>query len=333
MRAPLPRRALTAGGAVIVPALSTVLITGAAGYVGGRLCAALGRDGATVRSFNRDPAPWLGVPETLGDLCTAPAEAIADACRGARAVVHLAGEDELVAAREPERALSQTVLAAQRLAAACATAEVPRLVYLSTVHVYGARMTPGAVLEETLRAEPRSAYAISRLACEHALAAALGAGTELVILRLTNSVGAPADPSVDRWSLVANDLARAGTLTGRLTLRSDGTQWRDFVALAEVCATIAAAAVPGRIAAGTYNLGSGHPRTVRELAGLVQDAFAAAGRPRPALDAPAPAADPPGPYRVAVNRLAAAGLAPGHDLTAAVGETVDFCLRNRDHLR
>ena len=285
-----------------------------------------------MRALNRDPAPWLDVPETIGDLGTAPAQLLAGACADADAVVHLAGEDEVIAAREPERALADTVRAAQRLAAACREAAVPRVVYLSTVHVYGARITPGAVLDEDLRCEPRSAYAIARLACEHALAAALAPGTELAILRLTNSVGAPADVSVDRWSLVANDLARAGALHGRLHLHSDGTQWRDFVGLGDVCATIAAGCRPERLAAGTYNLGSGRPRTVRELAGLVQDAFVAAGAPRPPLDAPSPAPDPPGPYRVAVDRLAAAGLAPGDAVPAAIRETVDFCLRNRDHL-
>lgn len=286
-----------------------------------------------MRALNRDPAPWLGVPETIADLCTAPPEALASACADAGAVVHLAGEDEVMAAREPERALADTVRAAQRLAAACRQARVPRIVYLSTVHVYGTRIAPGAVLDESLRCEPRSAYAIARLACEHALAAALAPGTELVVLRLTNSVGAPADVSVERWSLVANDLARGGARDGRLVLRSDGTQWRDFVGLTEVCTTIAAACRPERLAAGTYNLGSGRPRTVRELAGLVQDAFLAAGAGRPPLEAPAPAPDPAGPYRVAVDRLAAAGLAPGDTVAAAIRETVDFCLHNRDHLR
>ena len=52
-----------------------------------------------------------------------------------------------------------------------------------------------------------------------------------MILRLTNAVGAPADPSVDRWSLVANDLCPPGRADGRLALRSAGVQWRDFVAL------------------------------------------------------------------------------------------------------
>ena len=313
--------------------MNTVLITGAGGYVGGRLAAGMTAAGLSPRALSRDPAPWLGIPEVVLDLCTAPDAELAAACAGAHAVVHLAGEDEVTAAREPERALAGTLLAAQRLAAASRAAAVSRLVYLSTVHVYGARMTPGAVLDEQMRAEPRSAYAISRLACEHALAAALGRDTELVVLRLTNSVGAPADASVDRWSLVVNDLAREGAREGTLTLRSDGSQWRDFVSLTDVCATITAACDPARLAPGTYNLGSGQPRTVREVALTVQDAFVAATGRRPALNAPEMPLDPPGPYHVAVDRLDAAGVAPNATITPAVAETVDFCLRNRDYLK
>ena len=75
--------------------------------------------GLDARALSRDPAPWLGIPEAVLDLCTAARGRPRGACAGCDAVVHLAGEDELVAARDPERALGGTVLAAQRLAAAC----------------------------------------------------------------------------------------------------------------------------------------------------------------------------------------------------------------------
>ena len=80
------------------------------------------------------------------------------------------------------------------------------------------------MLTEDLRPEPRSSYAISRLASEHVAATLAGGAADVVVLRLTNSVGAPVDPAVDRWTLVTNDLCRQGALTGRLELRSSGVQ-------------------------------------------------------------------------------------------------------------
>jgi UDP-glucose 4-epimerase len=282
----------------------------------------------------RDAVPWLAAPQTVCDLCTVASDALAAACKGAQAVVHLAGEDELLAALDPSAALGSTVVASERLAEACVSARVQRLVYLSTVHVYGARITAGVTLTEEMRPEPRSAYAISRLASEHVVATQAGGAYELVIFRLTNSVGAPADPRVDRWSLVANDLARQGALRGRLELRSTGVQWRDFVALEDVCgAIVAATAENGRtLPAGTYNLGSGKPATVLELARLVQDAFATLTGERPPLDAPPSPPGPPGPYQVSVAQLAAHGVGARSSLREAVDETARFCLDHRARL-
>jgi UDP-glucose 4-epimerase len=198
-------------------------------------------------------------------------------------------------------------------------------------------MAPGVTLTEDMRPQPRSAYAISRLASEHVTAGLAGGVYELVILRLSNSVGAPLHPSVDRWSLVANDLARQGALDGRLALRTAGVQWRDFVALDDVCAAIASAARTNDtgLAPGTYNLGSGQARTVLDLAHLVQDAFEQRTGRRPPLDAPAP---PPeserdAPYHVSVKRLAGAGVTPAAaPLENAVSETVGFCLDHASSL-
>ncbi len=313
--------------------MSTVLITGAGGYVGGRLVRRMTAAGWEVRGLVRDPAPGLGAPQITCDLAAPDPVGLLDAVTGADAVVHLAGENELIAARRPAAALAATVVATERVAEACAEAGVRRLVYLSTVHVYGERMAPGATLTEDLRPEPRSAYAISRLASEHVVAAMAAGAYELAVLRLTNSVGAPADPHVDRWSLVANDLCRQGAVSGTLTLRSSGVQWRDFVNLDQVCGAIAAAAEPaGHVPPGTYNLGSGHPTTVRSLAGLVADAFERETGTRPALTAPDPEPDPPGPYSVSVEKAAARGLRLDAPLRDAVQETVRFCLAHREEL-
>jgi len=314
--------------------VSKVLITGAGGYIGGRLVAQMLSEGFQVHGLNRDPAPRLPIDLTVCDLAHAEEGELAAACRGVETIVHLAGENEVLAAREPARALAETLVATERLSEAGAAAGVRRLVYLSTVHVYGERMTPGAVLTEDMRPEPRGAYAISRLASEHVTAAVARGAYELLILRLTNSVGAPDHPSVDRWTLVANDLCRQGATSRKLRLLSSGAQWRVFVSLSAVCRGLSEASRigPTALAPGVYNLGSGRPTTVRGLAEMVQDEFERQTGGRPPLEAPDPEPDAPGPYRVSVERAAALGIRLDDPLREAVAETVRFCLDHQAEL-
>jgi UDP-glucose 4-epimerase len=310
------------------------LITGTGGYVGGRLAASLLARGWEVHGLSREPVPWLEIETEVLDLTTAERRALVEACRGADAVIHLAGENEVRAAQEPAAAMASTAVATERTAEAAAEAGVRRFVYMSTVHVYGERMADGVTLTEDMRPEPRASYAVSRLASEHLAAGVARDGFELVVLRLTNSVGAPYDPSVDRWTLVTNDLCRQGALDGALELRTSGIQWRDFVALDDVCSIIAAAAVAdGTLPAGTYNLGSGEPITVRGLAEIIQSTFDRLTGERPELRAPPPEGEPPEPYRVSVELLERHGLHATSPLADAVEETVRFCLDHREELQ
>lgn len=309
-----------------------MLVTGAGGYIGSGLVATLREQDWEVRAAAREPASHLDVEQVVGDL-SGDAEAAAAACEGVDAVVHLAGDNEVVAARNPAKALGDTVLATERIVEAAAAARVKRFVYMSTVHVYGQRMVEGATLTEDLRPEPRAPYAIARLASEHLAAALAPSGTEVVVLRLTNSLGAPAHPAVDRWTLVSNDLCRQGALTSGLELRSSGVQWRDFVALRDVRAIVVAACrADGPLPPGTYNLGSGKPMTIRDLAGLIQDAFERVTGIRPELTAPEPGPNRPDPYFVSVERTARRGVTADTPVADAVEETVRFCIEHKEAL-
>lgn len=290
--------------------MTSVLVTGASGYIGGRLMEHLATAGRRAHALARNAFDDASQFEGVGS------------------VVHLAGANEVDAATDPERALLDTVRATWRVTQAAAAAGVERLVYVSTVHVYGPP-DESALLSENLLPAPHGSYAVARLASEHIIDAA---DIDAVVLRMTNSVGAPHNVAVRRWTLVANDLCRQAATTGTMRLRTDGSQWRDFVPMSDAVRILAATTDPAAVPAGTYNLGSGVPTTVRQLAELVGDAFEELTGERPLLEAPELRADPPKPYYVSVRRLADLGLYADGNLADAVAETARFCLEHASEL-
>jgi UDP-glucose 4-epimerase len=303
--------------------LSLITVTGAAGYLGGRLVGAAAADAThSVRSVVRRPARWLpGEVRIVRDLVDDAAEAV----EGASAVIHLAGANEVVAAEQPDRAVAEAFATARAIAEACAEHGVRRLVYVSTIHVYGASIGPGKTVDESTLPRPKHAYAIARLTSEHAFQTYAGT-TEVVVLRLTNGVGPPADMAVDRWTLVANDLCRQAVERGTIRLLTPGTQWRDFIALDDACRAILMAAGPGGIDPGVYNLGSGHALTIRDLADLVALEAHAAGLGDLSVEAPETSTASEPPYTISVERLAACGFRSVTPVRQAVAETLAFCL-------
>src|SRR5438270_12779379 len=113
-------------------------VTGATGFIGGRLVEALVGGGQKVRVLVRDQAaaPQLhqpGVEVVQGDL-GAPA-ALEEAVTGAQRVFHCAGlvGDWL----RPEETRLVNVEGTRALLSACASAGVERVVHLSSLSVYG----------------------------------------------------------------------------------------------------------------------------------------------------------------------------------------------------
>jgi nucleoside-diphosphate-sugar epimerase len=113
-------------------------VTGATGFIGGRLVDALIEGGHDVRVLVRDPAKAgslrrPGVELVRGDLGD-PAS-LEEAVSGAQGVFHCAGlvGDWL----RPEEARRVNVDGTRALLSACASAEVERVVHLSSLSVYG----------------------------------------------------------------------------------------------------------------------------------------------------------------------------------------------------
>lgn len=304
-----------------------VAVTGAAGYLGGRTAKLLG---PSARALVRSPVAWLPASMQVAvDLLGGGAD-LDRAFEGVTHVVHLAGHNEVVASGDPDRATGETVAMAEAVLAAARRQGVRRIVYVSTIHVYGENLVAGATVDETTPAAPVSAYARARLACEEALLSA--DELDIVVLRLSNAVGAPADPSVDRWTLVASDLSRSAVLERRMVLHSSGQQWRDFIALTDAC-RLAEGALSPAVDPGVYNLAAGSSATVRSLAELIQDRVEQTCGWRPVLEAPDPTGAPEAPYVLSTERLSAHGLRAETPLKDAVDEIIDHCARHEGALR
>ncbi|MFF4828902.1 NAD-dependent epimerase/dehydratase family protein [Streptomyces sp. NPDC001312] len=145
-------------------------------------------------------------------------------------------------------------------------------------------LTPGLAPEDA-PPDPRNVYAATKVAQEHLAAAwARATGGRAVALRYHNVYG-PGMPRDTPYAGVAS-LFRSALARGEPPrVFEDGGQLRDFVHVADVAAAnlAAADAVGAAIPAGTlraYNVGSGSPHTVGEMATALS---AACGGPEPVV--------------------------------------------------
>jgi UDP-glucose 4-epimerase len=164
---------------------SKVLVTGANGFVGRALCAALVTSGHGVRMAVRTPQPALPGAVAVNDM--GPATDWGAAFDGARCVVHLAARTHVLRETAPDPLAEFrriNVDGTERLARAAAAHGVRRFVFLSSVKVNG-ESTAARPFTEDDAPRPQDAYGISKLEAEQTLArVAAGTALEVVILRL-----------------------------------------------------------------------------------------------------------------------------------------------------
>lgn len=130
-----------------------VLITGATGFVGGAVARALRKRDDTVVALVRDPKragdlAALGVELVADDL--SDVDELTDRIRGADGVIHAAGSYRIGTPKREHGAMwDANVGTTTCVLDAAEAAGVPRIVYVSTVHVVG--NTHGKVVDETYR--------------------------------------------------------------------------------------------------------------------------------------------------------------------------------------
>ncbi len=255
-----------------------VLVTGATGFVGGHLSAALVSRGYRVRAVSRrtsglEALQRLGVEVVRGDLDDRAS--LVRAANGVALVFHAAGRVSDWGPREAF--LRANAEGTRNVVAACQEAGVGRLVHLSSLTVLGLPRDGRVLSEETPTAAPASGdyYTESKLAGERIVRDAHGARGLLTTVVRPGAIWGPGDPNVVPRIV---RLLRRGAMPyvggGRNLL---GLSYVDNLVLGLVRAAETAAA-----AGQLYHVTDGEEITAREAIDAIADALGV-GRPRISL--------------------------------------------------
>ncbi len=243
--------------------MTLYLITGGAGFIGSHLADTLIAEGHRVRILddlstgmraNVDPRTALIVGDA-GD-----AEIYARAAQDADAIFHLCAITSVeLCERDRERSRRVNLTAATHAFALAQARGIP-VVYVSSAAVYG-NGSDRALAEEDER-RPMSAYGIDKLETEKR---ARAAGVSSVGLRFFNVYGPRQRPG-DPYSGVVTNFCEKVRRGEPCVVFGDGAQTRDFVHVGDVVAALRLSLSLASPEAPIFNVGSGAPTTIRELA-------------------------------------------------------------------
>jgi UDP-glucose 4-epimerase len=249
------------------------LITGAAGFLGSALANHLAREGHQVRGLDDLSAgePQALSPDvhfTRGDVNDRPK--LWTLLQEVDCVYHLAARvsvpESLLYPREYN---AVNVGGTVSLMEAMRDVGIRRVVLASSGAIYGEQ--DRQPLGEGCTPQPRSPYAVSKLAAEYYVRTIGGLwGIETVSLRIFNAYG-PGQHLPASHPPVVPYFLRQAVRNGTLVVNGDGNQTRDYVYVDDVVAAMVAASTAQGINGLVLNVGSGSETSLRALTRLVID--------------------------------------------------------------
>lgn len=258
--------------------MSTLVITGVNGFVGGHLAAIARAEGLTVWGVGREPAPAAGLAPHLGEYTAADLSEDWPVPDGADAIIHLAGLAAVGPSFEhPQRYLNINSAIMTRMCETLLTQQHrPRVVVVSSGSVY-ATPEPDETVSETSPTTPNSPYAVAKLLVETQARYYATRGLDTLIARPFNHIGPGQGPGFlipDLTQTLRTLPAGAELAVGNLNAARDYTDVRD---VARAYLTLALAPTHRH---DLYNVATGIAHTGHEVLTAIT---AALGRPIPPL--------------------------------------------------
>ncbi|HTJ29836.1 MAG TPA: SDR family oxidoreductase [Acidobacteriaceae bacterium] len=256
--------------------MAKYLVTGAAGFIGRSIAAALLARGESVRGVDnfatgkRENLVGLEAMEFVeGDL--ADAAVCKEVCAGVEVIFHEAALPSVPrSVIDPVGCNVACVDATVQLLWAAKEAGVRRVVYAASSSAYGD--TPTLPKHEKMLPDPISPYAVAKLASEYYMRSfARVYGMETVCLRYFNIFGPHQDPT-SQYSGVLAVFCRKMLAGEQATIFGDGETSRDFTYIDNaVHANLLAAEAPAEQVSGqVMNVATGERTTLNEVFAMLK---------------------------------------------------------------
>ena len=214
----------------------TILLTGNKGYIGSVLGSLLIEKGYDVIGFDTGYYDGLGLypAKPLQRQINKDVRDIEQKdLKGVDTVIHLAElSNDPLGQIDSDITYKINHLATVAMARKAKKAGVQKFVYFSSCSVYGAS---NSISSENSLVNPLTAYAKCKVLNEQALSKLADKNFSPVILRNATAYG----PSPQmRFDLAVNNLCGVAWTMGKIAMESDGSPWRPFVHVRDICEAV-----------------------------------------------------------------------------------------------
>lgn len=214
------------------------LITGANGFLGGRLSTFLENKGFEIIRGTSN----LKIQESsnyknwvLTEFSNF--ESLRNICKDVDYIIHAAGPNADYCKKNPKSSFDFYSLETKKFGKAAKASKIKKFIFLSTAHVYNNKFE--GLINEKLPTLNKHPYALANLEGERVIRKIFGKSPEnSIILRLSNIFGFPERKEVNCWMLFINNLCKELVEKESITIKSNPLIKRDFVPVNDFCEII-----------------------------------------------------------------------------------------------
>lgn len=253
--------------------MASYLVTGAAGFVGSALASRLIKEGHEVTSIDNLTTGYeYALPQGLifieGDCSDS---VVYKHIKGKKfdAVFHIAGQSSgEISFENPIEDIKSNTESTLQLLDFCVKNECNRFIYASTMSVYGAN--DHLKVKESLESNPKSFYAVGKLASEKYMDIYSTYGVKTTAIRLFNVFGPGQNMSNLKQGMLSIYLEQFLN-SKEVIVKGSGDRYRDFIYIDDVVEGFVRTLNTKETFGKIINLGTGQKTSVKDLLKMMED--------------------------------------------------------------